>query len=94
MQRGEILAIVGESGSGKTTLARTLIGLERPVAGDVLVDGEPLDYSARGLYRLRSKVQLVLQDSAGSLNPRQTVYDSVAEGIRLHRRAAWDRRWP
>jgi oligopeptide/dipeptide ABC transporter ATP-binding protein len=88
--RGEILAIVGESGSGKTTLARTLIGLEQPISGEVLVDGEPLDYSARGLHKLRSKVQLVLQDSAGSLNPRQTVYDSVAEGIRLHRRAASD----
>ena len=37
--RGEILAIVGESGSGKTTLARTLMGLQRPTTGDVLVDG-------------------------------------------------------
>jgi oligopeptide/dipeptide ABC transporter ATP-binding protein len=90
VQRGEILAIVGESGSGKTTLARTLIGLERPGAGEVLVDGTPLDYSSRGLHRLRSQVQLVLQDSAGSLNPRQTVYDSVAEGIRLHRRVSTD----
>jgi oligopeptide/dipeptide ABC transporter ATP-binding protein len=86
--RGEILAIVGESGSGKTTLARTLMGLQRPTTGEVLVDGDPLGYSINALKRFRRQVQMVLQDAAGSLNPRQTVYESVAEGIRLHRRTA------
>jgi len=84
VQRGEILAIVGESGSGKTTLARTLIGLQAPTSGEVLLEGAPLKYSMRGLRALRRRVQMVLQDAAGSLNPRQTVYESVAEGIRLH----------
>jgi oligopeptide/dipeptide ABC transporter ATP-binding protein len=84
--RGEVLAIVGESGSGKTTLARTLMGLERPTRGEVLFEGKPLDYSFRAMKAYRSRVQMVLQDAAGSLNPRQTVYESVAEGIRLHRR--------
>jgi len=87
---GEVLAIVGESGSGKTTLARTLMGLERPTSGEVLFEGRPLDYSLRGLKSYRSRVQMVLQDAAGSLNPRQTVYESVAEGIRLHGRARTD----
>jgi oligopeptide/dipeptide ABC transporter ATP-binding protein len=87
---GEVLAIVGESGSGKTTLARTLMGLERPTRGEVLFDGKPLDYSFRAMKAYRSRVQMVLQDAAGSLNPRQTVYESVAEGIRLHRRSAGD----
>lgn len=90
VQRGEILAVVGESGSGKTTLARTLIGLQAPTSGDVLVEGTPLKYTTRGLRALRARVQMVLQDAAGSLNPRQTVYESVAEGIRLHKRVATD----
>jgi oligopeptide/dipeptide ABC transporter ATP-binding protein len=88
--RSEVLAIVGESGSGKTTLARTLMGLQRPTSGEVLFEGKPLDYSFRAMKAYRSRVQMVLQDAAGSLNPRQTVYESVAEGIRLHRRAAGD----
>jgi oligopeptide/dipeptide ABC transporter ATP-binding protein len=87
---GEIVALVGESGSGKTTLARALLGLEKPAAGEVLLDGRPLDRSARGLKAFRRRVQLVLQDPAGALNPRHTVYESVAEGIRLHRLAAHD----
>ena len=87
---GEILALVGESGSGKTTLARTLVGLQRPTSGEVLFDGRPLSYSSRSLRKLRSEVQMVLQDAVGSLNPKQTVYESVAEGIRLHKRVAND----
>ena len=87
---GEIVALVGESGSGKTTLARALLGLESPSGGAVLLDGQPLDRSSRGLKAFRRRVQLVLQDPAGALNPRHTVYDSVAEGIRLHRLEAQD----
>ena len=87
---GEVLAVVGESGSGKTTLARTLLGLERPTTGEVLVDGRPLTYGTTALKAFRRQVQMVLQDPAGALNPRHTVYDSVAEGLRLHDRAHSD----
>ncbi len=81
---GEIVALVGESGCGKTTLARSLLGLVPPTAGRVTFDGAPLDYSSRALKAYRKRVQLVLQDPSGSLNPRQTVYDAVAEGLRIH----------
>jgi oligopeptide/dipeptide ABC transporter ATP-binding protein len=88
VRAGEVVALVGESGSGKTTLARSMVGLTSPVAGEVQWNGKPLNRSARGLKALRRRVQLVLQDPSGALNPRQTVYESVAEGLRVHKLVA------
>ncbi|MGW4732577.1 ABC transporter ATP-binding protein [Streptomyces shenzhenensis] len=92
IRAGEIVALVGESGCGKTTLARSLLGLERPASGVVRFDGKPLEYSSRALRAHRRRVQLVLQDPSGSLNPRHTVYDAVAEGLRIHGHAGDERK--
>ncbi|WP_051759318.1 ABC transporter ATP-binding protein [Herbidospora cretacea] len=80
---GEIVALVGESGCGKSSLARALLGLVRPSSGAVEHSGRPLDH--RRLKEFRRHVQLVLQDPSGSLNPRHTVYEAVAEGLRIHK---------
>ncbi len=81
---GEIVALIGESGCGKSTLARALVGLVQPTSGEVRYGGKQLRHSNSSLKEYRRGVQLILQDPGGALNPRQNVYDAVAEGLRLH----------
>ena len=85
VRANEIVALVGQSGSGKTTLARTILGLQQPTSGRVVYDGTPVPRSSRGLRAYRREVQLVLQDPTSALNPRHSVYESIAEGLRIHR---------
>ncbi len=82
---GEIVALVGQSGSGKTTLARSILGLQRPTSGEVLFEGEPMPRDRAGLRAYRRRIQFVLQDPSASLNPKHSVYEAVAEGLRIHR---------
>src|SRR5690606_22066764 len=77
LMSGEIHALAGESGCGKTTLARALLGLVPPTAGTVTYQGAPLATSTKALKAYRRSVQLILQDPAGALNPRHTVYEAV-----------------
>jgi len=83
---GDRLAIVGESGSGKSTLARLFLALEEPTAGEIRFEGATLDTRRRaGLARLRRAVQIVFQDPLGSLDPRMSIGQSVAEPLRALR---------
>ncbi|SMF18455.1 peptide/nickel transport system ATP-binding protein [Xaviernesmea oryzae] len=83
LRQGINLGIVGESGSGKTTLLRLLLGLNRPSEGSVTVKGLPLDPKSGDFMRgFRRTVQAVFQDPYSSLDPRQNVFDIIAEPLR------------
>ncbi|MCL6091339.1 MAG: ABC transporter ATP-binding protein [Actinobacteria bacterium] len=88
LYRGGVVALVGESGSGKSTVAKLLAGQERPSAGTVLLEGEPVVVSNRRSFRLyKSEVQYVFQDPFSSLNPVHTVRHHLERPLRLHMRA-------
>jgi peptide/nickel transport system ATP-binding protein len=82
--KGETFALVGESGSGKTTVARMIVGLLRPTAGEVLIDGVSMSdvKQSHARQNLRRRIQMIFQDPYASLNPRFRVGATIAEPIR------------
>jgi ABC-type oligopeptide transport system ATPase subunit len=82
---GKTLAIVGESGSGKSTTGRALLRLHEPTSGAVTFDGvDLLALSAEEMRAMRSRMQIVFQDTYASLDPRWTIERTLAEPLRLH----------
>ncbi len=80
------LALVGESGSGKSTLARCLARLEEPSAGEIWYDGqELLAMTGQALFHLRAQIQLILQETATTFNPRFSAQDIIMEPLNLQR---------
>ncbi|MEN1976623.1 ABC transporter ATP-binding protein, partial [Cellulomonas olei] len=85
VQPGEMVALVGESGSGKSTLGRCALGLAPLTSGTVEVVGTRLGTDTpRAVRAARTRIGVVFQNPAASLNPRYTVGESVAEPLRVH----------
>jgi oligopeptide/dipeptide ABC transporter ATP-binding protein len=83
-----IVGIVGESGSGKTTLGRMLVKLLDPTSGTLKYNGRALgELSRREQAVYRREVQMLFQDPFLSLNPRRTVFETLAQPLRIHRLA-------
>jgi len=86
VKRGRTHAIVGESGSGKTSTIRSLCHFVTPKSGRIILDGDDItDVKGASLRALRRRIQLVYQNPFGSLDPRQTIGDIIAEPLRNYR---------
>jgi microcin C transport system ATP-binding protein len=85
VHEGQTVGVVGESGSGKTTLAMALLRLISSQGG-IAFEGVPIEaVDGRALRGLRRRMQVVFQDPYGSLSPRMSVGEIIAEGLEIHK---------
>ena len=86
IEKGKTFGLVGESGCGKSTVARTVIGLYRMTAGDVIFEGKDIAKMGRSEYREASRnIQMVFQDPYASLNPRMTIERTLMDPLNIHK---------
>jgi ABC-type glutathione transport system ATPase component len=87
--RGQTLALVGESGSGKSTVARCVTRLERPDAGQILIEGTDIaQLDSRDMVPFRSGIQMVFQDAVTSMNPRFSALEVIDEPLLIRAQGA------
>ncbi|MFA5496009.1 MAG: dipeptide ABC transporter ATP-binding protein, partial [Porticoccaceae bacterium] len=85
INRHQILGVVGESGSGKSTLGRSILGLVPVTSGQIHYSGQDITrLSPRAMKPLRRKMQMIFQDPYASLNPRMTIFETLAEPLLVH----------
>ena len=85
VEPGQTVGLVGESGSGKTTVGRTILKLIPPTSGSVEFNGRDiLPLSEHEFRPMRREMQMIFQDPFGSLNPRFTISEIVAEALEIH----------
>ena len=85
IRRGEVLGLVGESGCGKSTISRAMLRLIPVAGGDIIFDGRDLlKTSEKEMRQIRRRLQMIFQDPYASLNPSMTVYQAIAEPLKIH----------
>ena len=86
VKRGETFSLVGESGCGKSTTAMTILRMQEPTSGRIILDGTDItEFTKAQMRPIRTRMQMVYQDPFGSLNPRMKVGSIIGEPLRVHK---------
>ena len=89
LKKGQTLGLVGESGCGKSTISKLIMGLLKADSGEIVLQGHDIaQLNQQQMRPLRQKMQMIFQDPYASLNPRMTIFDTLAEPFKIHHSAA------